>query len=179
MYYSGVHDQRAYQSYNNYSSYNSSFNDSRPALYSNNGYNYTDSYPSYTEAPYYSRDQRGPYEPRSQQLDTINQQDKGYNLAYARPYNGYSNINSQYSQSYYNEYDYKSLSSEITTRNDIPENGGDKYFPPCALQYYETDIDSNEDDELMEQRNSCAYAKTITRNSNLFNNDRGRLVSLL
>eukprot|EP00794_Sanderia_malayensis_P014326 gene14326-15816_t len=195
MYYSGVHDQRsaysttAYGSYASYTNNNfiGSINDNRPALYNNTSYAYTNyatnsSYPSYAQAPSYpsfnsSSNGRGVEQHREghfqqrHQLDNTALSDKSYTSAFARPFNGYSNPNSQ---SFYNEYsDYKSLSSEITTRTDVSEHGADKYLPPCALQYYETDMDSNEDDELMlEQRNSCAYAPTIGRNANRFRNDR-------
>ena len=179
MYYSGTHDQRAYTGNSSYP-YADFSNEGRPATYNNYGYNYNDFYQSYSDLTHlsYREQQRSVYEQRVPQLDNNSSQPEkssymsSSSSVYARAYTGYNNVDSQFPQVCSNEYTYKSPSSELTTRTDISEHG-DKYFPPCALQYYETDVDSNEDDEFFEQRNSCAYAKTLSRDDKRCDNERG------
>ncbi len=192
MYYSGVHDQWPYTSYNGYSYSNTNYDNRQ--MYSNEAYNFNDSsYQSNAEAtfPYnnstysnssregsfdsnYNREQREAFEQRP--VDSTPQlQDKAFSYLYGRHFNanGYDN-----SQGYYNDFDYKSSSTGLTaSKNDVSEPADNKYFPPCALQYYETDVDSIEEDDFTQQRNSCAYAKTITRTASKCNsNDKGMII---
>ena len=180
MYHPGLYSQRAYTGYNGYP-YTDTYNQNRQTAYNNVEGNNNNFYQSGFQQESYStyREQQrggGTYEQRVPQLENSypHQQDRNSLMSlYGRHYEGYTNSTSQSSQIYNNAFDYKSTSSAMMSRNGVSEHGENKYFPPCALQYYETDGDSVEDDEIAEQRTPCAYAKSYSGSSFKCDNDKG------
>ncbi|XP_065055192.1 homeobox protein Hox-B5-like [Rhopilema esculentum] len=173
MYHPGVYSQRSYSSNGGYP-YADLYSQSRQSEYNNNMDSNNNNYHQvigFQPEPYSSykgQQQRGTYEHRSLQTEGCyqpgNQQQErnGYLPYYGKQYEGSNNLHSQNStQIYSNGYDYKSSANTVITKTSFsPDNGDYKYYPPCALQHYETDADSNEDEEIVEPRNPCAYAKT-------------------
>ena len=186
MYHPSVYSQRSYSSNGGYP-YADLYSQSRQSEYNNNMDSNNNNYHQvigFQPEPYSSykgQQQRGTYEHRSLQTEGCyqpgNQQQErnGYLPYYGKQYEGSNNLHSQNStQIYSNGYDYKSSANTAITKTSFsPDNGDYKYYPPCALQHYETDADSNEDEEIVEPRNPCAYAKTYMDGSYRFDADRG------
>ena len=177
MYHHSVHNQRAYTGFNGYPytdnyirqvEYNTSDGN-------NNGY-YQGSYQQ-DQYSFYRGQPRGTYEHRAGQGSpyTPNQQDRNsYIPPYSKQYDGYTNFSLQNSLIYNNGFDNKSNVGAMMSRANFSESNDNKFFPPCALQYCETDGESNEDDDIPERRNSCAYAaKSYTDGSYRFHSERG------
>lgn len=176
MYHPSLYSQRSYAGFTGYPYAD---NYIRQAEYSNVDGNNNSYYQGTFQQEQYSMyrgQQRGTYEHRIVQespYQTSQQDRSGYiPSSYTKQYNTYNDIGLQNSQTYSNGYESKSSLNAMMSRASFSQTT-DKYLPPCALQYCETDGDSNEDEDVIETRNSCAYAKAYPEGSYRFNDERG------
>ena len=174
MYHHNVYSQRGYTEFNGYPYAD---NYIRQVDYNNMESN-TYYQGNYQQEQYsiYRGQQRGTYEHRAGQESPYisSQQDRNcYIPPYNKQYDGYTNISLQNSLICNNGLDNKSNASAMMSRASYSESNDNMFFPPCALQYCETDGESNEDDEVIEPRNSCVYAKSYPEGSYRFHNERG------
>ena len=176
MYHPSLYSQRAYTGFTGYP-YTDNY--SRQTEYSNlDGNNNSYYHGGFQQEQYsiYRGQQRGTYEHRialESPYQTSQQDRNGYIQPYNKQFDAYANINLQNSQIYTNGFDNKSSVSALMSRATFSENNDNKFFPSCAMQYCETDGESNEDEDMLERRNSCAYAKVYPEGSYRFNDERG------
>lgn len=176
MYHPSIYSQRAYAGSNGYpctDSYTRQLDYGNMDV-SNNSY-YQGSFQA-DQYSFYRGQQRGTYEHRIAQespYQTNQQERNGFIPAYTKQYDAYSsNITLQNSQAFINGFDNKSSVSAMMSRASFSQSS-EKYYPSCAMQYCETDGESNEDEDAVEPRNQCAYAKSYPEGSYRFNDERG------
>jgi len=178
MYHHSIYNQRPYNGFSGYPYADNYIRQVEYNSYDNNNSSYYQGNFQQDQYSVYRGQQKGTYEHRPGQDSSYTQTSQQNRSCYVPPYNkqydGYTNANLQNSLMYNSGFDNKSNGNAMMSRATYSGNNDNKFFPPCALQYCETDGDSNEDDDMLKPRNSCVYAKSYPESNYRFHSEKAQ-----